>query len=905
MIACRGRFSVVQGAMRVNRRIVILGLPIVLVAAILAGLSSLPQAHAGGYPGGPGTVCLIGSSAVTSLAAPGPCANGPYTFDGPFPSSPQTGATQLRVGVYINGSNSLNGFDVILISNATVLRPAGYDLTGTVLLGTPIVIVVCNQGTLIVGSACSPSAGPGTLEVAATSGLGAPLTVAPTTGLLFTAIYNITGTSVAGGTALGFQTGCSNTSVPGGVCVTVSKAPNPVPAPETVQTGSMFNNAACATTCTIPWIALTSNVTSVSVSKGASSGSGVELVAHAENGWPGFSTDSVIFTATASNGGPAVVFNTVSCSTGGTSCNVNVTLSTLTAGNFFVTFYGTYVAFDTTGPTQTLVATETIQVHIESVTWTINGLSSSTTQALYMAQGAGNPMSINMAVQSVGGYSGTVSFSTFVLSGAGTGVAFVYPSAITIGSGQTVTATVTATATSYGTGAALYRASLAASGLSSITSGTLSIHVTGVGLATSPSSVSFAAGGSASVTVSVTSLPRNTQGFAGTVALSKTVVGGALSVACPGSLFLIANGTASGTCTFSGSTAGPFTVTITATAGTNGAIVNSTSVSVTVTSGSPPGIKVGASPPAVSGLVNSVETSQVTVSAVGSFSGTVLLSETSSPGGLSCTFSAGGVTVPPTGTRTLGCTSPTGGTFVVTVVGASGAFSASANVTFVFQDFSVSSSTTTVNVFQGGSSSAIITIASVAGFTGNVTLSATSMNVTSTIFPTLVLVPPFGSSTSALTVSAASTLAPGTYSVTVTGMSQGLTHFVTIPVMVLGNTAPGFGTPLLKWTHHLSLASHGGQQTFTATVVNPATNSWYVEVAITGSSDTGVPFTAQSAIVLVAPGAQATLTFSVPVPTSDINSKVSFTATIIYGSSATNLQFTSPATKTGSFAVVA
>lgn len=843
---------------------------------------------------------------MTSLAAPGPCVNGPYTFDGPFPSSPQTGATQLRVGVYINGSIGLNGFDVILVSNATVLRPAGYDLTGTVLLGTPIVIVVCNQGLLVIGSACSPADGPGTLEVAATSALGQGLTVVPTTGLLFTAIYNITGTSVPGGQSLGFQTGCgSSTSVPGGVCVTVSDPPNPVPAPETVQTGTIFDNSACATTCSIPWVALTSNVTSVSVPKGAASGNGVELVAHAENGWPGFSTDIVTFTATASTGGPLVAFNTVSCATGGTSCNVNVTLSTLTAGNFFVTFYGSYVAFGTTGLTQTLVATETIQVHIQSVTWTINGVSSSNAQTLYMAQGAGNPMTIKMSVQSVGGYSGTVSFSTGALSDPGTGITFVYPSAITIGSGQTVTATVTATATSYGTGPALYRASLAASGLSNLISGTLSIHVTGVAVATSASSVSFAAGGSASVTITVTSLPRNAQGFAGTVAISKTVAGGALSVACPGTLFLISNGTASGTCTFSGSTAGPFTVTITATAGTNGAIVNATSVSVTVTSGAPPGIKISASPMSVSGLVSSVETSQVTVSAVGSFSGTVLLSETSSPSGLSCTFSAGGVTVPPSGTRTLGCTSASAGSFVVTVVGASGAFSASANVTFFFQDFSISSSPTTVNVFQGGSSSAIISVASVVGFTGNVTLSTTSMNVTSTLFPTLVLVPAFGSSTSALTVSAAANLAPGSYSVTVTGMSRGLTHFVTIPVMVLNNTSPVFGSPPLKWTHHLSLASHGGQQSFTATVLNQATNDWYVQVVVTGSSDNGVPFTAQSAVVLVGSGAQATLTFNVPVPTSDISSRVSFTATIIYGSSATNVQFTSPTTKTGSFTVVA
>src|SRR5213592_1559984 len=61
----------------------------------------------------------------------------------------------------------------------------------------------------------------------------------PTTGLLFTAIYNVTGTTP--GIALGFQTGCANTSVSGGVCVTVANG-TLIPVPETIQTATFSNS---------------------------------------------------------------------------------------------------------------------------------------------------------------------------------------------------------------------------------------------------------------------------------------------------------------------------------------------------------------------------------------------------------------------------------------------------------------------------------------------------------------------------------------------------------------------------------------------------------------------------------------------------------------------------------------
>src|SRR5205807_356953 len=79
-----------------------------------------------------------------------------------------------------------------------------------------------------------------TLHLVATSALGSGITATPTTGLLFTAIYNVTGAT--SGITLGFQTGCINTSVSGGICVTVANG-TPIPVPETVQTATFSNSA--------------------------------------------------------------------------------------------------------------------------------------------------------------------------------------------------------------------------------------------------------------------------------------------------------------------------------------------------------------------------------------------------------------------------------------------------------------------------------------------------------------------------------------------------------------------------------------------------------------------------------------------------------------------------------------
>lgn len=768
---------------RMNKQNVLMGLPLVLLVAIVAGIYGLPQAHASGFPGSPGTICLLDSSSVGSLSAPGPCAvTSSYTFNGPFPSAPQTGPTQIRVAVYVNGSAGLNGFDITLLSNSSVLAPAGADLTGSILStasGSPTVVLDCVGTTLVSGSTCSATDNANTLHLAATTAPGG-FVPGPATGLLFTAVYNIVG-KAPGPIGIGFQTGCSQTSVAGGVCVTI---PNGTLSPdsETVQ-GATFDNSSCATACSIPWVAVTSSVSSVTVPQGASSGNALTLFANAENGWPGFGTDTVTFSTTQTPGFTAPAFGAGinSCSTNGSSCNVSLIVSDSTPGTYSITVQGTYVTFDSTlSTTDTLVGTTVVQVNVQAVSWTINAVAASSAQTFYMAQGASNPMSLILTAKSLGGYTGTVSYQTNTLTDGGTGASFTYPASFVLGSGATVSQTVTVTATAYGT--ALYQAALITSAptLLNQSSAVLTIHVTGFGITAASSAVTFAAFGSASDSISLQSLPAGSAGFAGKVTVSRTIAGGALTVTCPASLTLAAGGTATGNCTFSGSSAGTFLVTVKGVGGTNGAIANSTVITVTVTSVAP-SFSISASPSSLSGPINSNPFSGITVKAAGGLSGTVTLSYASSPNtGIVCTFSNTGVPLP-SGSVTFSCSSTIAGIYAVTVTGVDKSVTNSVTLTFTFSSFSLSASPSTVNTTPGIAGNSTITATPINGFNGaiialGITVSPSSGLSCSTIPATIT----GGSGTSTLSCTGVG----GSYAVTITGTSGSVTESTTLAVNV-------------------------------------------------------------------------------------------------------------------------
>jgi hypothetical protein len=262
-----------------------------------------------------GTVCIIPSSSSS-------CPSSPATVLG-------TAGVQLRVSVFIQGSEGINGFDVTLLADHTILKPAGADLTGTVLIAPQTVILECLGGVLVQGSFCSSTDTADTLHFVVSGALG-QLTTPPTTGLLFTAIYNVTADS--SGIPLGYQTGCSSSSVSGTTtCVTITNG-GLMPVPENVQT-AVF---------TTQDFSITANPATITLSRGAQGTSTITLTSL--SGFAGtINLSSSILPSRAHSPTSTLSATSVTLNSGGTT-PVTITVSTnknTSTGSYTITVTGT------------------------------------------------------------------------------------------------------------------------------------------------------------------------------------------------------------------------------------------------------------------------------------------------------------------------------------------------------------------------------------------------------------------------------------------------------------------------------------------------------------------------------------------------------------------------------------
>src|SRR5205807_3977950 len=148
-----------------------------------------------------GTVCIADPVSTSCPSTP--------------PAISVLSGTQLQIAVNIEGSDPVNGFDVFVKADPTILNSVGVNLTGSVLGPDIFTVAECTGNS---GYGCAEGQnGPGTIRVAAVA-LGF-ITTAPTTGRLFSIIFNVTRTSSS--VLIGFQTGCSGTSTSSNYCVTV------------------------------------------------------------------------------------------------------------------------------------------------------------------------------------------------------------------------------------------------------------------------------------------------------------------------------------------------------------------------------------------------------------------------------------------------------------------------------------------------------------------------------------------------------------------------------------------------------------------------------------------------------------------------------------------------------------
>ena len=298
-------------------------------------------------------------------------------------------------------------------------------------------------------------------------------------------------------------------------------------------------------------------------------------------------------------------------------------------------------------------------------------------------------------------------------------------------------------------------------------------------LAATPSSQTAVQGNSATYTATVGAV----NGFTGMVTFSASgLPAGANASFSPGSV------TGSGSSTMTVTTAsttptGTYSITIT---GTSASTTHSTSVSLTVNAAATQDFSLSASPNGVTITQGGTGNSTITVTPSNGFTGSVTLSASGLPSGVTAGFG----TNPANGTSTLTLTASGGaatGTDIVTITGVSGSLTHTTTVTLTVNptgtaNFSLSASPSLLFITQGSTGTSTITITPSGGFTGQVTLLASGLpsGVSAAFSPNPA------TSSGTLTFTASDSASQGTFTVTVTGSSGSLTQTTTISLAIGG-----------------------------------------------------------------------------------------------------------------------
>lgn len=235
-----------------------------------------------------GLICLAPPQSTT-------CPPQPVNFTG-------TLGSQLKIAVLVQGSDGFAGFDITLKSDHTILKPADANVAGSLLDGG-ILIDKCIGGVLVNGPVCLPTDTVDTIHIAYLGPGFGDLTWAPTTGLLFTAVFNITSVS---STTISYQTGCFPSAVvSSSTCVLLPRGSVGFPS-EIVQSANYV--------APTPDFMISVSPSSVNIMAGGSSRVAVTIISV-----NGFSA-TVIFSATTPSGITAT-FNPTSVVTvsGGTT----------------------------------------------------------------------------------------------------------------------------------------------------------------------------------------------------------------------------------------------------------------------------------------------------------------------------------------------------------------------------------------------------------------------------------------------------------------------------------------------------------------------------------------------------------------------------------------------------------
>ena len=495
----------------------------------------------------------------------------------------------------------------------------------------------------------------------------------------------------------------------------------------------------------------------------------------------------IALTATGMPAGLTVAFNPSTITGAGTSTMTFTAASNTALGTYNVTITGTSGAL-----TYPLVVPVTVGPDFTISVAPLTQTAAPTEQANYI-----------VTVTSLGGFTGTVNL---VLDGF---YAFEgdssYTRQISGGSGTgTITLSIAGTSP-------LLTANMTMTGTSGniVRSFQFSLVIGPVFNITNAGNKTVTAGQNVTDAVTVSPL----SGFNSNVALtSQGLPSGATPTFSPAT---VTGGSGSSTLTIATTTAtlgGVYPVTI---QGAGGGVIRTTSMNLTVRS-----FTLSAAPTSNTVLAGSTTGNYVvTLTMQNGYTGTVTFNTTGLPAGATQHFSVASRTTSGTSNLTISTTGTLAtGTYPFTITATdavSGIVQQVAATLVVTSDFTMSTSSGTTTVTAAGANATnTITIASLGGFNGAVTLSLTGLpsGATGTFGTNPVN---GGAGTSVLTLAAASSTAGGNYTLTVTGTSGSLVHTKTITLTVKNFTLSASPTTISEAaggsaTSTVSLTMTGG-----------------------------------------------------------------------------------------------
>jgi subtilase family serine protease len=194
-----------------------------------------------------------------------------------------------------------------------------------------------------------------------------------------------------------------------------------------------------------------------------------------------------------------------------------------------------------------------------------------------------------------------------------------------------------------------------------------------------------------------------------------------------------------------------------------------------------PDFSLSASPTSITITQGASGSSSVTITPANGFAGSVSLSASGLPSGVSASFNPNPTTT--TSLLTLNATaSATTGTFTLTITSTSGSLTHSIPLTLTVNsstpppDFSLSALPSSLSVARGAKGTSSITISRLNGFSSSVTLSASGLpkGVTASFSPNPA------TTTSTLTLKVSRSAPSGTFTITIKGTSGSLSHSATV-----------------------------------------------------------------------------------------------------------------------------